>query len=163
MDNSLSLAAIRGVQGQRAFYVAMMPYAAVATILAPLASARESRIGRALNKARVKPFAQFLTSNSPSVVVPSIHVAIDGCMGFEEVAESISVGTLKIALDAPLMLIDGRHRVAAIAAALGQRPYLDRETLPVCFHAHLGPETAQQMFDTINRRAIRPPRQKCEV
>lgn len=36
-------------------------------------------------------------------------------------------------------------------------PGLSRETLPVCFHVALSKEACASMFDTLNRRASKPP------
>ena len=52
---------------------------------------------------------------------------------------------------------DSANRVVAIAKAIERRPGLSRETLPVCFHVALSKEACASMFDTLNRRASKPP------
>lgn len=155
MENCFQFAAIRGVQAHRAFYVAMVPYGCLAKLLRPT-SVAEKPLGRALNKARIAPLAEYIASHSDGHSVPPIHVLVGGLMKFEGLGEQRSVGTLSLDMTAVLHLVDGRHRVASIAAALDDRPSLARETLAVCFYPAAGKNAAREMYETLNCRAVRP-------
>ncbi len=159
MDNCYQFSAIRGTQAHRAFYVAMLPYGSVARVLGVLATKNPKR-GRPVNKARIPALAAYLQSASDGHCVPPIHVMVDGLMRFETADFSRSVGQLFLEVSATLEVIDGGHRIVAINEALADRPGLARETLPVCFYAAAGEAAAQEMFETINGKAIRPARSK---
>lgn len=159
MDNCYRFAAIRGTQAHRAFYVAMLPYGSVAKLLGARSTKNPKR-GRPVNKARIPALAAYVQSASDGHCVPPIHVMVDGLMRFETADFSRSVGQLFLEVSATLDVIDGGHRIAAISKALADRPGLARETLPVCFYAAAGAVAAQEMFETINEKAIRPARGK---
>lgn len=155
MDNCIQLAAIRGTQAHRAFYVAMMPYSSLSRLLSE-AAIREPRFGRPVNKARLPAIAAYVSLMSEGHCVPPIHVIVDGLMRFECIDQHQSIGCLRVEVSAKLNVVDGQHRILGIAKALAQRPALSRETLPVCFYAAVGLHAAQDMFETINRKAVRP-------
>lgn len=159
MDNCYRFAAIRGTQAHRAFYVAMLPYGSVAKVLGAVVTKSPKR-GRPVNKARIPAIAAYLQSASEGHCVPPVHVMVDGLMCFETADFSRSVGQLFLEVSATLDVIDGGHRIAAISKALVDRPGLARETLPVCFYAAAGAGAAQEMFETINEKAVRPARSK---
>lgn len=154
MQSFIRLAAVRGIQGGKAFYLAGMPFA---TSVRLLRTDRPSIIGRRINRARVNRFMEYLLAPGPGHVVPPVHVSVEGEFRFEAHHDTREAGAVEIELAADLHIVDGLNRVAAIAKAIERRPGLSRETLPVCFHVALSNEASATMFDTLNRRASRPP------
>lgn len=155
MDNFIQFAAIRGTQAHRAFYVAMMPYSCIEKVLGT-ANGKQQPLGRPINKARLPAIAEYVSDMSEAHCIPPIHVMVEGLMRFDSTEPHRSVGTLRLEANVRLHVIDGQHRVSGIVKALAERPSLTRETLPVCFYAALDLVAAREMFETINRRAIRP-------
>lgn len=157
MHDCFNLAALRAIQAGDAFYVASVPFSIAARMFA---GGQVRAAGRQLNKARVRQMAEYLLTPSSGHVIPPVHVSIEGATQFKPACEAKSVGALSIELNAEFSIIDGRHRIAAVAFALDKRSDLSRETLPVCFHVAVDNAAARAMFDTINRKAIRPPARK---
>ena len=154
MQNFIRLAAVRGIQGGKAFYLAGIPFA---TSVRLLQTDRPSFIGRGINRTRVNRFMEYLLTPGPGHVVPAVHVSVEGDLRFEAHRDTREAGAVEIELAADLHIVDGLNRVAAIAKAIELRPGLRRETLPVCFHVALSKEASATMFDTLNRRASRAP------
>lgn len=152
MENCLQLSAVRCLQAGKAFYVASVPFHIVARNFQTDSGAN---LGRPINQARVNRFTKYLTAPRPGHVVPPIHVSVQGDLQFYSAHEQRSVGRLEIELAALLLVVDGRHRVAAIANATALRPGLARETLPVCIHVALSEAEHRSMFETLNCRAVR--------
>jgi DGQHR domain-containing protein len=154
MQNFIRLAAVRGIQGGKAFYLAGMPFA---TSVRLLRTDRRSIIRRGINRTRVNRFVEYLLAPGPGHVVPPVHVSVEGELRFEAHRDTREAGAIEIELAADLRIVDGLSRVAAIAKAIELRPGLSRETLPVCFHVALSEEASASMFDNLNRRASKPP------
>lgn len=154
MQNFIRLAAVRGIQGGKAFYLAAIPFA---TSVRLLRTDRRSIIGRGINRTRVNRLVDYLLAPGPGHVVPPVHVSVEGDLRFEAHRDTREAGAVEIEHAADLRIVDGLNRVAAIAKAIERRPGLSRETLPVCFHVALSMEACASMFDTLNRRAIKPP------
>lgn len=155
MENCLRLAAIRGIQVGQAFYVSMLPFGMVGRFFAGPPSPAG---GRPLNKGRLSAIMEFLDHRTSGFVVPPVHVSVEGELRFEAATDQRSAGILEINLDASIEIIDGQHRIAAIKTGIRMRRLPTRETLPVCIYAAAGEEAAAQMFDTLNRRLVKPPR-----
>jgi len=157
LENCYSFPSVRGVQAGRAYYVAMVPFGAVERIFQPSQVEHKTLplVGRHLNKARVPAIAQYVV-RSESYVIPPVHASVEGAIKFESVGGLRSVGKLFIELTATIRLVDGRHRLAGIARALQSRPHLTRDTIAVSFYPSDGPARSQQMFEDLNRTAIRP-------
>jgi DNA sulfur modification protein DndB len=154
LENCYRLAAIRGVQAGMAFYMVAVPFGLVRKMLDP--KPRPS-FCRRLNSARLRPMTNYFANARPGHVIPPVHVSVRGEMRFEALAGSRSAGSIEIDLGASFDIIDGRHRIAAIVAAAAEHTSLARETLPVCLYAALDADASSRMFDTLNRKAIRPP------
>jgi DNA sulfur modification protein DndB len=119
----------------------------------------ELRAQRLLNKARVPAIATYITNNASEYILSSLCASIDGEIEFEPAARDgplRSVGRLRIAMSATILINDGQHRRAAIEEAIHERPTLGDETISVVVFADRGLKRSQQMFADLNIHAVRP-------
>jgi DNA sulfur modification protein DndB len=152
--------AVRAMQAQRAYYVTACPLRLVPEILSFDAPdlPPDLRAQRVLNKARVPQIARYLTSNPTSYVLSAITASIDADVQFEsqgKLHDGVRVGELVIPLGARILVNDGQHRRAAIAAALETEPALAHESVPLVLFLDSGLSRSQQIFADLNRHGIR--------
>ena len=162
MKTLLEFPAVRGVQAGREYYVSMCPLGVVPKIftfnddgLTP-----ELRAQRQLNRGRVPEMTRYLIENPKSYVFSAITASIDGEAVFQPAqADDDQHGVLRVNLNKSRIVInDGQHRRAAIAAALSETPALADESIAVVLFHDRGLERCQQMFADLNRYAVRPSR-----
>jgi DNA sulfur modification protein DndB len=160
MEPTLAFPAIRGIQAQREYYVAMWSLRLMRQVsifnedeLPP-----EMRAQRILNKARIPEIAGYILDNPDDYVFSALTVSIDSDVVFEPIPGQDKLGILKVPMEAKFIINDGQHRRQAIIDALEQRPELAHETIAVVFFLDIGLERCQQMFADLNRHAIRPSR-----
>lgn len=161
MDSTFSynFPAIRGVQANKEYYVAMCPLRIIPKIflfdeeeIPP-----EHRAQRILNKARIPDITNYIIENQNDYVFSSITASVDGeleFVPFNADSSSKDLGQLKIALDARFLINDGQHRRAAIEEALKISPELGNETISVVFFHDKGLKKSQQIFSDLNRHAV---------
>lgn len=153
--------ALRGIQAQREYYVAMCPMRLLPNLFrfdeAELAP--ELRAQRKLNKARLPALSRYLVENPDDYVFSAITVSVDANIAFDQIgeeADATRIGVLRIPMSARFIVNDGQHRRAAIEMALRDRPELGDETIAVVFYMDKGLERCRQMFADLNRYAVRP-------
>jgi DNA sulfur modification protein DndB len=161
MENSIKLAAVRGVQAGRAYYVVMVPMGTLSRIFSfdgqevPV----DLRAQRDLNRGRIPAIARYLLDHPEDYVIPPLTASIDGEFRFTAAADgNRSVGTLEIGVEATLLINDGQHRRAGIAEAIRERPHLAAETVAVALFPDRGLTMSRQMFVDLNQHGVRPPK-----
>jgi DNA sulfur modification protein DndB len=162
MENAHSFTSIRGIQGGREYYVAMVPLKVIPRIFlfddAELPA--DLRAQRTLNRARIPDIATYLIENPRNYTFSSLTASVDAKVHFEPHGPSgfaSNTGRLMIPMTARFLINDGQHRRAAIEEALKERPDLGEETLSVIFFMDAGLKRSQQMFADLNRHVVRPP------
>src|ERR1051326_6723772 len=127
MDNAHTFSAIRGVQGGRDYYVAMVPLKVIPKLFlfddAELPP--DLRAQRVLNRARVPDIARYLVDNPRNYTFSSLTASVDGRIQFEPFGTpgfAGSIGRLVVPMTARFLINDGQHRRAAIEAALKGPP-----------------------------------------
>jgi DNA sulfur modification protein DndB len=161
MDSfNYTFAALRGIQAQREYFVAMCPLRLIPKIfffneeeIPP-----ELRAQRVLNRARVPAIARYLTDNPDDYVFSAITASINGEIEFQPFADKgrlRNIGQLVVPMSATFVVNDGQHRRAAIEEALKERPELADETLAVVFFVDAGLRRSQQLFADLNTHAVR--------
>ena len=158
---SYVFSALRGVQANKEYFVAMCPLKLIPKIflfdggeIPP-----ELRAQRTLNRARIPEIAQYLSNNPKDYVFSSITASIDGEVKFEPLEPSgplSNIGQLIVSMTAQFIINDGQHRRAGIEEALKERPELGDETISVVFFQDKGLKKIQQMFADLNKHAVRP-------
>lgn len=161
MDSfNYTFAALRGVQAQREYFVAMCPLRLIPKIfffneeeIPP-----ELRAQRVLNRARIPAIARYIADNADDYVFSAITASIDGEIEFQPFADKgrlRNIGQLVVPMSATFVVNDGQHRRAAIEEALKERPELGDETIAVVFFVDAGLRRSQQLFADLNTHAVR--------
>ena len=117
------------------------------------------RAQRKLRQSRIPEIADYILDNPSSYVFSAITVSVGGHLIFfpaPGLGEAARMGTLRIPIDAPMLINDGQHRCAAIRKAYESRPQLRGEKIPVVFFEDVGLKQSQQMFADLNKHAIKP-------
>jgi len=105
-----------------------------------------------LNKARVPDITSYILENDDGFLFSSITASYSCPVKFTSSAEYADVGTLEMELEnLELIINDGQHRCAAIAAALKENPALGKEKISVLLFETESMERLQQMFSDLNR------------
>lgn len=156
---SYNFPAIRGIQANKEYFVAMCPLRIIPKIflfdeeeIPP-----EHRAQRILNKSRIPDITNYILENINDYVFSSITASVDGeleFMPYNSDPSSRDLGQLRIALDARFLINDGQHRRAAIEEALKISPELGNETISVVFFHDEGLKKSQQIFSDLNRHAV---------
>jgi len=158
--DSFNIAALRGLQAGREYYVAMCPMHYLKQFIFDGSELPpELRHQRVLNKSRVPGITQYLLDNPKDYVFSSLFACIDSKVKFEPLGnkgEEFRIGMLTIPMSAKIVINDGQHRKAAIEEALIQRPDFRDETISVVFFIDEGLTRSQQIFADLNRHAVRP-------
>ncbi|WP_411334431.1 DNA sulfur modification protein DndB [Metabacillus indicus] len=154
-----SFPAIRGIQANKEYYVAMCPLRIIPKIflfdeeeIPP-----EHRSQRILNKTRIPEITNYIVENNKDYVFSSLTASVDGEIEFVSFSEDSSekdLGQLRISLDARFLINDGQHRRAAIEEALKVSPEIGSETISVVFFHDEGLKKSQQIFSDLNRHAV---------
>ena len=119
----------------------------------------ELRAQRTVNRHRVPDIAQYLVENRHSYVVSALTASVDMTVDFEPSdgkGRAGMMGTLRVPMDARLLINDGQHRRAAVEQAIQECPDLRDDHVPVIFFVDQGLTRSQQMFADLNKHAIRP-------
>ena len=151
--------AVRGVQAGRPCYIAMCPMRIIPKIFVfdEDEVPAELRAQRKLNKSRIPEMANYLIENRKDYTLSSLTASIDGETEFVSIDDSApNIGTLKISMDAQILLNDGQHRRAAIEEAVNNNTELGHDHISVVFFLDSGLKRSQQMFADLNKHAIRP-------
>jgi DNA sulfur modification protein DndB len=118
----------------------------------------EDREQRILNEKRVPDLKNYILDNdddylfsaiTASYKTPPIFVPKNG-----EGTDS-NIGILKLKLGDELIINDGQHRCAGIAAALKENPNIGDHTIAVLLFNYENKERVQQMFSDLNRFVVK--------
>ncbi|AST07067.1 DNA sulfur modification protein DndB [Anoxybacillus flavithermus] len=150
--------AVRGIQANREYYVAMCPLKLIPKIflfdeeeIPP-----EFRAQRLLNRNRIPEITKYILENPNDYVFSSITASVDGEMNFipYDHTNNKNIGKLVINMDARFLINDGQHRRAAIEEAISINPDLGNETISVVFFHDQGLKRSQQLFADLNKHAV---------
>ena len=159
---SHSFPAIRGTQAGRVFYIAMCPLKVIPKIFVfdEEEVPPELRAQRSLNRARVPEIASYLIENTNNYILSALTASVDSenitFTAYADSGPASNMGTLGIPMDVNILINDGQHRRAAIERALGEKPELGQDNIPVLFFDDVGLVRSQQMFADLNKYAVRP-------
>jgi len=156
-----SFNAVRGMQAGRPCYIAMCPMRIIPKIFVfnEEEVPPELRAQRKLNKGRIPEMTNYLIENQKSYTLSSLTASVDGETEFEPYSQEgtgVNIGTLKISMDAQILINDGQHRRAAIEAAINNDTKIGHDHISVVFFLDDGLKRSQQMFADLNKHAVRP-------
>jgi len=158
----IKVPAIRGRMGGRVYFTVSMKLKTVPRFFEfqnYAALEPEERAQRVLNKNRVPAIRDYLLQNPDSYVFSSITASyelpdgVDEEKLFEPVEKGSDIGVLNLPMEADLLINDGQHRRAGIAAALEEDPSIGEDTISVVLFPFENHDRAQQMFSDLNRTA----------
>lgn len=152
--------AVRGTQAGRAFYIATCPLITIPKIFVfdEEEVPPELRAQRTLNKSRIPSMVKYLVENPKDYVFSALTVSVDTSVSFTESdpESTPNLGTLRVPLNAQILINDGQHRRKAIEEALKENPDLSDDNIPVLFFVDEGLKRSQQMFVDLNKYAVKP-------
>ena len=155
-----SFPAVRGIQAGKPFYIATCPLNTIPKIFVfdEEEVPPELRAQRTLNKSRIPEMVRYLVDNPKGYVFSALTVSVASTVIFEESdhMDTPNLGTLKIPMDAQILINDGQHRRAAIEAAIKEQPEIAHDNIPVLFFVDEGLKRSQQMFADLNKYAVKP-------
>ncbi|MEX2029665.1 MAG: DNA sulfur modification protein DndB [Anaerolineales bacterium] len=153
----VSMPAIRSNMGGRQYYTISLSLAEVPRIFRFNdweQSTPELRAQRVLNKSRVPDIAKYILDNEDGYLFSSITASYACDVKFAPVGENPDIGTLEMELEnLELIINDGQHRSAGIAAAIRENPALAKDKISVLLFPMENLERLQQMFTDLNRYA----------
>lgn len=153
----VSIPAIRGTMGGRQYYTISLSLAEVPRLFRFNdweQSTPELRAQRVLNKSRVPDIAKYILDNEDGYLFSSITASYACDVKFNAVGDSPDIGTLEMELEnLELIINDGQHRSAGIAAAIKENPALARDKISVLLFPMESLDRLQQMFTDLNRYA----------
>jgi DNA sulfur modification protein DndB len=162
MHSVIKVPAIRGRMGGRTYFTVSMKLKTVPRFFEfqnHKALEPEERAQRVLNKHRIPAIRDYLLENREDYVFSSITASYQLPEGVEEedlfapFEDSSDIGILNLPMEADLLINDGQHRRAAIAAALETDPAIGEDTISVVLFPFENHDRAQQMFSDLNRTA----------
>jgi DNA sulfur modification protein DndB len=150
----ISFPAVRGIMGERHYYVAMFPLSVIPRLfkfrdwagLPP-----EVRAQRKLNDKRVPEITRYILEHEDAWVFSSITASFKAEETFRPLDPEGQIGMIELPLDAEFLINDGQHRRAAIEEALKQNPTIGNQTISVVLFPEEDIERNQQMFSDLNR------------
>ncbi len=158
MNFHYNFPAVRGVQAQQEYYIAMVPLG----LLPKMFSNEEEyllpeyRAQRNINESRIPEIRDYILKNPTTYCFSAISASIDGNFEFEKSELSDDIGVLKVSMDAVLLINDGQHRKAAIETAIKENSELSSETIAIVLFKDQGLKRSQQMFADLNKHAVKP-------
>ena len=158
MSFNYSFSAVRGVQAEREYYIAMVPLGLLSKLFAKEEDCLlpDYRAQRSINEARIPEIRDYILNNRGNYVFSALSASIDGQFEFHESSMDKNIGQLCVDMNAVLLINDGQHRKAAIEAALQEYPSLANETIAIVFFKDEGLKRSQQMFADLNKHAVKP-------
>lgn len=153
-----SFPAVRGIQAGRPFYIATCPLRIIPKIFSYNEDdvPPELRAQRTLNKTRIPEMVKYLLDNPKEYVFSALTASVGVDISFDDHDGAPNLGTLKIPMDAQILINDGQHRRKAIEEALRENPDLGQDNIPVLFFIDEGLGRSQQMFADLNKYAVKP-------
>lgn len=158
MNFHYNFPAVRGLQAEREYYIAMIPLSLLSKIfgneeeyLLP-----EYRAQRNINESRIPEIRDYILNNTTTYCFSALSASIDGEFCFEKSELDENIGVLKVDMNAVLLINDGQHRKAAIEAALKENSGLAKETIAIVLFKDEGLKRSQQMFADLNKHAVKP-------
>jgi DNA sulfur modification protein DndB len=153
-----SFPAVRAIQAGKPFYIATCPLRIIPKIFIydEEEVPAELRSQRTLNKSRIPEMTRYLLEAPKDYVFSALTASVGSKVEFIEAEGVSNLGTLKVSMDAQILINDGQHRRAAIEEAIKENPELGQDNIAVLFFVDEGLKRSQQMFADLNKYAVRP-------
>ncbi|HUZ88298.1 MAG TPA: DNA sulfur modification protein DndB [Candidatus Acidoferrales bacterium] len=162
MQTIVKVPAIRGRMGGRTYFTVSMKLKTVPRFFEfqnYKALEPDERAQRVINKLRIPAIRDYLLENPDGYVFSSITASYQLPNGVHEedlftpFEDGSDIGVLNLPMEADLLINDGQHRRAGIAAALEADPSIGEDSISVVLFPFENHDRAQQMFSDLNRTA----------
>jgi len=153
--------AMRGKLGSRTYYSCLMPMSAIPNMFKFtnwIEIRPEDREQRVLDERRVPEIKNYILENEDDYLFAAITASYKSAPEFEPVPSAAgdgNLGTLKLKLGDELIINDGQHRCAGIAAALAENPSMGDHTIAVILFPYENLDRVQQMFSDLNKNVVK--------
>jgi len=148
-----TLPAVRGMQAGKEFFVTMCPAGTLASMFRNDDAALRADIEsfRSLNEQRVPEIVRYITGNRTSYVFSAMTASIDSDVRFDcpNADSPIACGNLVIPIAAQLVLLDGKHRCAALQDAVKRDSQLADECIPLVIFVDVGLKRSNKLFSDL--------------
>jgi DNA sulfur modification protein DndB len=115
-----------------------------------------AEVGIANDTKRVRELVRHILDNPAQYSLPPLIACIDGKVEFDRSTDGdVNVGIVRIGMDARVMLSDGGHSIAVIAAVLATNPKLADDTVSVVLIPDSGLKRSRQIFADLARNSVR--------
>lgn len=163
MDFHVDVPAMRGKIGSRTYYACLMPMSAIPNLFKFtdwIGFTPEDREQRILNEKRVPDLKNYILDNDEDYLFSAITASYKSPPVFVPMnpdgnGGDSNIGVLKLKLGDELIINDGQHRCAGIAAALKDNPEIGEHTIAVLLFNYESKERVQQMFSDLNRFVVK--------
>ncbi|MGI6110612.1 MAG: DNA sulfur modification protein DndB, partial [Eubacteriaceae bacterium] len=165
MDFLYKFPALRGLQANHDYYIAMVPLKMLIQLF-PLDeeyASPEHRAQRKINEARIPVITKYILDNRDSYVFSALAASIDGNFRYVSIVDNENIGVLEVTKDTKFLINDGQHRKTAIIEALDRDASLGDEMISIVFFADKGLEHSQQIFTDLNKNAVKTSNSMAEL
>ena len=152
VTQGLQLAALRGEQGGREYYLVMVSNAALNSFFTVNMDPQEDRSQRKLDPKHAADIARYLVTNRDEYVLGALVYAVDRPCTFQSSELLESLGVLTIPFGTTLRSIDGQHRRQGLNEAINDDPSLLGDATAVLIYVEPDLIRRRQMFSDMNSK-----------
>lgn len=146
----LQLAALRGRQGDRTVYQAMVPNSVLNNFFTVNMDPPAEKSQRSLSAPHAKDIAEYILANPDEYVLGTLTYAVDQECHFAPSDLHQAMGVLTIPFGTNLRSLDGQHRRAGLNDAIAEDPALGDEHTAVLIYVEPDVTRRRQMFSDMN-------------
>ncbi len=146
----MQLAALKGGQGGREYYVAMVANSDLNNFFTLNMDPPSDRSQREMDPRHAREIAKYLIEQRDSYVLGALVYAVDSSCNFEESEIHPSLGVLTIPFGTNIRSIDGQHRRQGLNEAIAEEPDLSRDSTAVLIYVEPDLRRRRQMFSDMN-------------
>jgi DGQHR domain-containing protein len=150
IQQGLSMAAIKGEQGGREFYLCMVNNGTLNNFFTVNMDPAEDRSQRQLDPKHAMEITKYLLQNRFDYVLGALIYAVDTSCDFKESELDSSLGVLTVPLGAQMRSIDGQHRRQGLNDAITDEPTLTGDATAVLIYVEPELSKRRQMFSDLN-------------
>lgn len=145
-----TLAAMRGKQGDRVFYVVLPDNRTLDKVFSADVEPHDDRSQRALNPKHAAAIAQYVLDNRSEYVLGAITYAVDVEGTFTPAVEGMPFGTLELPDEARLRSVDGQHRRHGLHEAMQTLEDVADDNTALLLYVEDDLAARRQMFSDMN-------------
>jgi len=146
----LTLAALRGKQGERTLYQVLVPNSVLNNFFTVNMDPPEEKSQRQLDPKHARDIAEYISDNPEEYVLGALIYALDQECSFESSDINADVGVLTIPFGTNLRSLDGQHRRQGLNEAIASDAQLANDHTAVLMYVEPDVTKRRQMFSDMN-------------